>query len=186
MSVVRLMKKAFVLATRARRRFIMFTVVYAALIGWVAYSVDAAYANGFSFSSTEFVMMLVSILLGILISMFYANIIVTYRKIDIATFKCIGWKNNHVRVLIIGEIFSVTLIAFLLVVEFIFHWIAIGTYITSIESTSVPDISSLLPVQFLPIILTFIIMLGVQIFGILIANTKVLKVRPIQALQMKN
>lgn len=186
---IRLIGKAFVLATRSRKRFLMFTVVYAILIAWTAWSVDAAYKDWTSpvpvFGLTT-AFMLISIVASIMISMFYANIIVNYRRIEIATFKCIGWKNDHVRTLIVGEIMSVTLIAFVIVIEFLFHLIAILGYVFSIDRNAlINPYNQLIPIGLLPAVITFGIILGVQVFGILIANTRILKVRPIQALQMR-
>ncbi len=128
--------------------------------------------------------MIVAVSVSAGMSMLYANIIVTYRKMEIATLKCIGWKNDHIRILISGEIMAVTLIAFFFVVEAFFHFTAISAYGESAQypsSTTIP--SSIVLVQFWPIVVTFGIMLGVQIAGILIANDKILKIRPIQALQ---
>ncbi|NMC04257.1 MAG: ABC transporter permease [Candidatus Lokiarchaeota archaeon] len=180
MSLLRLINKAFLLAMRSRRRFWMFTLAYALLIGFSSVFMDRAYAVNFNWG-LDTTMMIIAISVSAGMSMLYANIIVTYRKMEIATLKCIGWKNNHIRVLISGEIMAVTLLAFLLVVEFYFHYTAISAYVLSAQS--LPISPSIVLVQFWPVVFTFAIMLGVQIAGILIANDKILKIRPIQALQ---
>ncbi len=180
---VRLIGKAFKLATRSTKRFIMFTVVYAAIIGWTAFSVQGAYDRNFAIGATETMYMIVAIAISVFISMVYANIIVNYRRIELATLKCIGWRNNAIRVLIVGEIMSVTLIAFFIVFEFMcMHWVAIAAYIKDFLNQPATDI---IPITMVPLIVTFGLMLVVQIAGILLANTKILKVRPIQALQMR-
>ncbi len=187
MSLIRLIRKSFLLALRSRRRFWMFTLAYALLIGFTSVFMDAAVdaymAIGVNWG-TETVMMIVAVSVSALMSMLYANIIVTYRKMEIATLKCIGWKNNHIRILISGEIMAVTLLAFFLVIEGYFHYTAISAYALSADTSPGSDITdAVVLVQFWPAFLTFLIMLGVQIAGILIANDKILKIRPIQALQ---
>lgn len=76
---------------------------------------------------------------------------------------------------------AVTFIAFFLVVEAFFHYTAISAYGLSASGSAITG--DIVLVQFWPIAITFGIMLGVQIAGILIANDKILKIRPIQALQ---
>ncbi len=181
MSLIRLIRKSFLLALRSRRRFWMFTLAYALLIGFTSVFMDRAVQVSFELGlDTTMAIIAISVSAGM--SMLYANIIVTYRKMEIATLKCIGWKNNHIRVLISGEIMAVTLIAFLLVLEAFFHYTAISAYAISADPAGVMT-NSIVLVQFWPVVLTFAIMLGVQIAGILIANDKILKIRPIQALQ---
>ncbi|MHA1848980.1 MAG: FtsX-like permease family protein [Promethearchaeota archaeon] len=184
---LRLVNKAFILAKRSKKRFIAFLSVYVVLIIWTSFAMHQWYkdfvSDGFSFNATFF-FMVVSVCANAVMSMVYANIIVSNRKMEIATFKCIGWNNNHVRALIIGEIFSVTLIAFIVVIEIVFHFIAIGIYILSINDDSMFP-TAIIPIGLFPMILTFGIMLLVQVVGILFANGKILRVRPIQALQMK-
>jgi ABC-type antimicrobial peptide transport system permease subunit len=124
--------------------------------------------------------MIVVLICAIILSIFYANLIVTYRRLEIATLKCIGWRNNHVRTLIVGEIFAVTLVSFIIVIEFFFHWIAIASYIFPKKLAS-----AITPIQWIPLLITFGVILGVQVVAILIANDRILKVRPIQALQMQ-
>ena len=176
---IRLVGKAFKLAVRSRRRFAIFTVVYSVLIALTTYSINAYYMEN-PHTSTALTFMIVVLICAIILSVFYANLIVTYRRMEIATLKCIGWRNNHVRILIVGEIFAVTLISFIIVIEFFFHWIAIMSYI--LPTVQAKNIT---PIQWIPLLITFGTILGVQVVAILIANNRILKVRPIQALQMQ-
>lgn len=190
MSFFRLIAKAFLLATRSKKRFLMFTVVYAVVIAFTAYFVGQAFTtkellhNPVVFGSAS-VTMGITIICAIILTMFYANIIVTYRKTEIATIKCLGWTSNHIRILISGEIFAVTLVAFLIVLEMFIHATAIlAFYMIFNQSQSITTLpTSIVFVQPLPIVGTFGIMLGVQILGVLLANHKILLIRPIQALQ---
>ncbi|MFX0101479.1 MAG: FtsX-like permease family protein [Candidatus Hodarchaeota archaeon] len=179
---LRLIGKAYLLARRARRRFYMFVLIYSALIAACAFSIHQAQEVDFDTTHPSFYSMIVTICLSIGTSIFYALIIMYYRTDEIATLKCLGWKNNHVRVLVSGEIFTVTFIAFVLVVEFVFHWIAISVYFAEITQANIEDT---IPMGFLPIAVTFGVILGAQIGGILVINNKILQVRPIQALHMK-
>ncbi|MHA1679949.1 MAG: FtsX-like permease family protein [Promethearchaeota archaeon] len=183
MSILRLFSKAFILASRSRKRFFFVTIIYSALIGFTAYFINSAIADGFT--PTSVVPMVIVISASVLISILYANQLVNNRKIEIATFKCIGWKNSHVRALIVGEIFSVTFIGFIIIIEFIFHWISISVYIKTINNIAINP-TDIVPIGLGAFVLTFGLILGVQIVGIILANVKILKVRPIQALQMKS
>jgi len=183
MSLLRLINKSFLLALRSRRRFWMFTLAYALLLGFSSVFMNESFQVNFVWGP-ETIMMIIAISISAGMSMLYANIIVTYRRMEIATLKCIGWKNDHIRILISGEIMAVTLLAFLIVVEVFFHYTAISAYSLSADLTpATPITDEIVIVQFWPIAVTFAIMLGVQIAGILIANNKILKIRPIQALQ---
>ncbi len=180
MALLRLINKSFLLALRSRRRFWMFTLAYALLLGLSSYFMNESFKVNFTWGA-ETLMMIIVISTSAGMSMLYANIIVTYRKMEVATLKCIGWKNGNIRVLISGEIMAVTLVAFFIVVEFFFHYTAINAYGLNAQGQAITD--SIVLVQFVPVVVTFAIMLGVQIAGILIANDKILKIRPIQALQ---
>ncbi len=183
MSTLRLIRKAFLLATRSKRRFTTFTVFYAALIALTAFFVNLAFIDWISGSfGTNTVYMIIVLGVSTFMSVLYALIIVSNRKMEIATLKCIGWKNAHIWILVSGEIMAVTLIAFIIVVELFFHITSIMAYILAITRPYY-QVRDLVFVQFVPIVITFLFMLGVQIAGILIANSKILKVRPIQALQ---
>nr|MDO8109498.1 FtsX-like permease family protein [Candidatus Sigynarchaeota archaeon] len=184
MSTLRLIRKAFLLATRSKRRFITFTVFYASLIALTAFFVNLAFKDWLAhiYFGPNTIFMIIVLGVSTFMSVLYALIIVSNRKTEIATLKCIGWKNGHIWILVSGEIMAVTLIAFIIVVEVFFHITSIAAYILAI-SRPTSQVQAIVVVQFVPIVITFLFMLGVQIAGILIANRKILKVRPIQALQ---
>lgn len=179
---LRLIGKAFLLAYRSKRRFWIITFIYATLIGFTAYFIHMAWQSDFTGAAT--ISMLIVIFVAIIISVLYANQLVNARRIELATLKCIGWKSSNVMTLIIGEIFAVTVVGFAIIVEFIFHSVAISVYIKTINNTPVPP-EDIVPIGLIPFILTFVLILGVQIVGIIVANRKIVNIRPIQALQMK-
>ena len=159
----------------------MFCLIYGALIAACAFSIHQAQLVNYNVNHPSFVSMILTISFSVATSIIYALIIMYYRTDEIATLKCLGWKNNHVRILVSGEILTVTFIAFVLVVEVVFHWIAISVYFAQITGDPI-----VIPIDFWPIAATFGIILGAQIAGMLVINNKILQVRPIQALHMKN
>ena len=67
---------------------------------------------------------------------------------------------------------------FFIVIEVLFHYAAIVSYMQA-----APTIADIPLVSLLPVFATFVIFLAFQIIAILVANRKVLKVRPIIALK---
>ena len=94
------MVKSFRLAWRAQRRFWAFIVVYFILVGMVAYLLIPFTA----------ISALIAILGGLVVATIYGFLLTTFRKTEIATLKCIGWSNNNIRLLIVGEILLISCI----------------------------------------------------------------------------
>ena len=127
------------------------------------------------------VSLILSAVISISLSVFYAWIITNYRRTEIATLKCIGYTNNNVRVIIVGELIWVSMFSFLIVFEALIHIAAFSLYFspyTSTSTTARPFIS------FLALIITIGIFLIAQIGGILLAYRRALKLRPIIALRI--
>ncbi|MFX0180889.1 MAG: hypothetical protein ACFE78_11920, partial [Candidatus Hodarchaeota archaeon] len=101
--------------------------------------------------------------------------------------KCIGWTNGDINSLVSGFILFTTILGFILVIEVLFHYAAIVGYwqawVADISGGGSYDIRELPLVSLLPVVVTFIIFLAFQIIAILLANRKILKVRPIIALK---
>jgi len=160
----------------------MFTAVYAVIIALTSYFVGQAFTvNMIPIVGLPFLYMWIMIGGAIGMTLLYANIIINYRKTEIATIKCLGWTSNHIRILISGEIFAVTLVAFVVVIEIFIHSTALLAFYYIAKQGTLPV--SIVLVTPWPIFLTFGIVLGVQILGVLLANYKILLIRPIQALQ---
>jgi len=124
--------------------------------------------------------------IGIFLSLLYSWIIVRRNSKTIATLKCIGWTNKDINSLISGFILFTTFIGFFIVIEVLFHYAAFFGYIyaTYPEEFGTPYYIENLPlVSLLPVFVTFTIFLFFQILAILLANRKILKVRPIIALK---
>ena len=69
---------------------------------------------------------------------------------------------------------------FLIVIEGLLHYAAIITYL---QSANIAMGLPVILVSLLPVVLTFVIFLFVQLIAILVANRKILKVRPMLALK---
>jgi len=94
--------------------------------------------------------------------------------------KCIGWTNGNINTLVSGIIFYTTFMGFFIVIEVLFHYAAIIAYLNSANIlVSIPAIL----ISLVPVAITFLIFLVVQLAAIILANRKVLKVRPMLALK---
>jgi len=82
--------------------------------------------------------------------------------------------------LISGIILFTMIVGFIIVVEVLFHYTAIFEYAQS--ATLLPGLPSIL-IGLLPVVVTFVIFLLVQVLAIVVANRKIFKVRPIIALK---
>ena len=180
----RLFKKSVMMVLREKKQFTVFCLMYTILIFWTSYSIELVLkTSDLGLASTSFFMALA---VGIFLSLLYSWIIVRRNSKTIATLKCIGWTNKDINSLISGFILFTTFIGFFIVIEVLFHYIAFFGYIYATNPTlfGTPDYIESLPlVSLLPVFVTFIIFLLFQIMAILLANRKVLKVRPIIALK---
>ena len=169
----RLFKKSVMMVLREKKQFTVFCLMYTILIFWTSYSIELVIEPGLGLASTSFFMALA---IGIFLSLLYSWIIVRRNSKTIATLKCIGWTNKDINSLISGFILFTTFIGFFIVIEVLFHYAAFFAYID-------PKTPTIPLVGLLPVFVTFIIFLLFQIMAILLANRKVLKVRPIIALR---
>ena len=182
----RLFKKSILMVLREKKQFTVFCLMYTILIFWTSYSIELVLTNPdlSGFASTSF---FIALGVGIFLSLLYSWIIVRRNSKTIATLKCIGWTNRDLNSLISGFILFTTIIGFIIVIEVLFHYTAIVGYWQAAEAQLNPpstyNIANLPLVSLLPVFATFIIFLAFQIIAILLANRKVLKVRPIIALR---
>lgn len=159
---------------REKKQFTVFCLMYTILIFWTSYSIELVLKTpGLGLASTSFFMALA---IGIFLSLLYSWIIVRRNSRTIATLKCIGWTNKDINSLISGFILFTTFVGFFIVIEVLFHYAAFFAYIDPTTPT-VPLVS------LLPVFVTFIIFLFFQLSAILLANRKILRVRPIIALK---
>lgn len=170
-------RKAVLLSLREKRVFIVFTLIYTTLIFLTSFFIDLGFEGMFG----DFVWNFVLIFLGtsLFLSLLYAWILVSRKRRIWATFKCIGYTNKNILSLVSGMIFFTTIVGFLIVIEALLHYTAIVAYLNGVGI----EISRPILVDLLPVVITSLIFIGVQIIAFILAYRKVLKVRPIIALK---
>lgn len=159
------------MSMRSKRRFAVFTMMYTALMIWMSYSLETGSAG------TSFWIAMAS---SVVLSILYAWILINQEKLSIATLKCIGFTNNDIRTIIVGEIIWVTTVAFLIVSELLIHYAAIMVYLENV----VPTIDASPFIGLVNLLITLGIFIAAQLVGISIAYSKALKLRPIVALRV--
>ena len=179
---LRLWNKSIKLAMRSQRRFIAFTLMYTVLMVWMTYNFQLFLYE----SSEDVLLLLVSIVSTLILSILYAWIVINYRKNEIATLKCIGYKNSNIRTIIIGELTWVTFVAFMIMAETLIHITAGATYFYQQMSITPPEyLEKTTPIlNIWPVLATLAMFLTSQILGIIVMYSKILKLRPIVALRV--
>ena len=117
---------------------------------------------------------------SLLLSLLYAWILVSRKRRVWATFKCIGYTNKNIMVLVSGMILFTTIIGFIIVIEVLFHYTAAITYLQSAEFLLKLDP---ILIGLIPVIITSALFIVVQLAAFTLVYRKVLKVRPIIALR---
>ncbi len=171
-------RKSILLSLREKKVFTIFTLIYTILIFLTSLFLELAFSGGLGGTAVYFV----AIFFGtsLILSLLYAWIVVSRKRRVWATFKCIGYTNKNIMVLVSGMILFTTVMGFFIVIEVLFHYTAAITYLHS------ADIFSSLPsilIGLIPVIITSVIFLLVQLLAFILAYKKVLKVRPIIALK---
>jgi hypothetical protein len=170
-------RKAILLSLREKKIFTVFTLIYTTLIFLTSFFIGLGFRGEFGELAWYFVIIFFGT--SLFLSLLYAWILVSRKRRVWATFKCIGYTNKNILVLVSGIIFFTTLVGFFLVIEVLFHYAAIVAYLNQL-----PDFESLeILVDLLPVVITSAIFIFVQILAFILAYRKVLKVRPIIALK---
>ncbi|MFX1257187.1 MAG: hypothetical protein ACFFAN_04980 [Promethearchaeota archaeon] len=177
MAMSRLWRKAIKMTMRERKMFLIFTLIYTILIFLTSFFIETTLAGG-SGLATYFILIFFST--SLILSLLYAWMIVARNRRVWATLKCIGYTNGNINSLVTGIILYTTIIGFIIVVELLFHYAAIMAYL---QSANIVSNIPLILVSLVPVVLTFGIFLLVQLLAILLANRKILKVRPMLALK---
>ncbi len=99
---------------RSKKRFLVFNTLYVALIIWMSYSLQ----------TEEGIPLGIAIVSSILSSILYAWLVIRFRRMEIATLKCVGYTNNDIRTIILGEIIWVSISSFIVVFELLIHFLA--------------------------------------------------------------
>lgn len=178
MALKRLWGKAVLMVLREKKLFVIFTLIYTFLIFLTSLFLHLSGTGGIGGSAGYFA----GIFLGtsLFLSLLYAWIIVSRNKRTFAVLKCIGYTNGNINAIVSGIILFTTLTGFIVVLEILFHYSALMSYLLDYGvSVDMPVVL----VGLAPVIATSILFLFVQVGAIFLANRKILKVRPIIALK---
>lgn len=170
---IRVFFKSVKFAFRAKKRVIPFMMVYAILFIVVSDGIQGP-------QSLWYLMM------AFLVSTFYAILISQFRRRDMSVFKCIGWKNNDVMLLVVGEVLLVTIASFLIMLQISFEIMGITVYFfgpTVSAGQIFGAVANFIVISAQPLFVTFFIILGLQIPGLLIAQRRAMSVPPMKALR---
>ncbi|MFO7798030.1 MAG: FtsX-like permease family protein [Promethearchaeati archaeon] len=174
----RMFKKGVLLILREKRTFIIFMLIYTILIFLTSLFFENSLAGNFGEVSGYLVV--IFLFTSLILSLLYAWILVSRKRRDWATLKCIGYTNRNIITIVSGIILFTSLMGLLIVIEILFHYTAIFTYIDTTEiSTGLPSIL----IGLYPVIITTVLFILVQVISIALIYRKVLKVRPIVALK---
>ncbi len=168
MSTFRILKKSFVIAFRSTRRVLAFIVIYSILTFTTAYSLE----NG------DPQMQLIALLGGFAVASVYGILLSQFRKKDVAILKCISWGNSHILLLLVGEIFIVSLISFLVTIEIIIHVQGFSYYFVQLV-----DVAKRLAFRGDTLLKTFLLVVFFQVPGVLLANFRTTRISPMSALR---
>jgi len=175
---LRLMKKSAKMMMREKKTFGIFIGIYTILIFLTSFFIEITLSGGGGGFTTYFIG--IFFVVSLILSLLYASIIISRNRRTLATLKAIGWENKNINSLVTGIILYTTFIGFLIVIEGLLHYAAIITYL---QSANIAMGLPVILVSLLPVVLTFVIFLFVQLIAILVANRKILKVRPMLALK---
>ncbi|MFX1391880.1 MAG: FtsX-like permease family protein [Promethearchaeota archaeon] len=173
----RMWRKAVLLSLREKKVFVVFTLIYTTLIFLTSFFIHLGLDGSFGDLVWNFVFIFFGT--SLFLSLLYAWILVSRKRRIWATFKCIGYTNKNILSLVSGMIFFTTIVGFLIVIEALFHYAAIVAYMNQAGAGFTP----LILVDLVPVVVTSLIFIGVQIIAFILAYRKVLKVRPIIALK---
>ena len=175
---LRIFWKTFALARRSGRRFLVFVTIYAFLIAITAYFIKIAYQFQAAIYAWFSVLVIV---MAIVVSSLYGFLVSNYRKREIATLRTIGWDAGSIQTLFLSELFLVFISAILVVLEIIFHIVAL-TYWAFYPYSPPADLQTLI-IPWGILAVTLVIIFACQVPGILLGYRKILKVRPMEAMR---
>ncbi|MBD3254716.1 MAG: FtsX-like permease family protein [Candidatus Lokiarchaeota archaeon] len=179
MAFIRLWKWAVRMTLREKKMFVIFSLIYTILIFLTSFFLEVTFSQeGAGGLTTYFVIIFFGT--SLFLSVLYAWLIVVRNRRVWATLKAIGYTNGNINSLVTGIILYTTVMGFIIVVEALLHYAAIITYL---HSANILRNLPVILISLLPVAITFGVFLIVQLIAILIANRKVLKVRPMLALK---
>ena len=161
--------KSVKFAYRAKIRVLAFILIYAILYIIVAKGLTAN-PGDWSFIGLAFI-----------VATIYAILVSQFRRRDISIFKCIGWDNSNVMLLVMGEVILVSFTAFLLVFQISVELLGLAAYITGVAS-----VTGLLAILYVDIVSMFVTLFWIilaQLPGLGLSMWRATQVPPMRALR---
>ena len=161
--------KSIKFAYRAKIRVLAFILIYAILYIIVAKGLTAN-PGDWSFIGLTFI-----------VATIYAILVSQFRRRDISIFKCIGWDNSNVMLLVMGEVILVSFTAFLLVFQISVELLGLAAYITGVAS-----VTGLLAILYVDIVSMFVTLFWIilaQLPGLGLSMWRATQVPPMKALR---
>ena len=166
---IRVFFKSIKFAYRAKIRVLAFILIYAILYIIVAKGLTAN-PGDWSFIGLAFI-----------VATIYAILVSQFRRRDISIFKCIGWDNSNVMLLVMGEVILVSFTAFLLVFQISVELLGLAAYITGVAS-----VTGLLAILYVDIVSMFVTLFWIilaQLPGLGLSMWRATQVPPMKALR---
>ncbi len=186
----RIFFKSWQIAFRTKRRLLVFTTAYAILLVWIAFYLRTWLSNIFNIQI--FNTLLYSLIGGAIMGIAFAWWLAHGRRDDVATLKCIGWSNNDIRQLVLGETIFITFLSLALITMFAIFisglWLTYVVAFNSIFDMTGPLIVLVDPfirsMLFRPDLMwaSFGVVMVSQIPGILLLTWRILRISPMKAL----
>ncbi|MCG3217691.1 MAG: ABC transporter permease [Candidatus Heimdallarchaeota archaeon] len=111
---------------------------------------------------------IIGITMGLFVSVIYAYLMSRFRKDEIAVLKALGYSSRHIRIALLAEIMTISMLGF-----------AIGTSIIQWYLLRITEASVLAVFDWNVIIATFVIVVIIDIPGTLFASRRMMKVTPL-------
>ena len=167
---LRIFFKSVKFAFRARVRVLAFILIYAILFIIVSKGLTTDPSAWLTYIGIAF-----------LVATIYAILISQFRRRDISIFKCIGWDNNNVMLLMVGEVVLVSFSAFLVVFQLSIEIIGfIGYFGASALLTAIQDLIYVSPSS---MVVTLLVIVLAQIPGLVLSMYRATKIPPMRALR---
>jgi hypothetical protein len=119
--------------------------------------------------------------LAFIVATIYAILVSQFRRRDISIFKCIGWDNSNVMLLVMGEVILVSFAAFLLVFQVSVEILGLTAYFFGV--TNVTGIWSLVYVDLISMFVTLFWIILAQLPGLGLSMWRATQVPPMRALR---
>ena len=161
--------KSVKFAFRARVRVLAFILIYAILYIIVAKGLTNN-PNDLSYIGLAFI-----------VATIYAILVSQFRRRDISIFKCIGWDNSNVMLLVMGEVVLVSLAAFLVVFQISVEILGLTAYFLGV--TNVTGLWSYLYVDLISMFVTLFWIIVAQLPGLVLSMWRATQVPPMRALR---